>query len=387
MAENNPATPPATPPAAPPSNNPNDLTPAQIRERAAGAPAAQPPAQPPPAPAAAPAPAPFAPQQESDGTFSIKLPTGQVYKGATPQDAYTRLAEGQVAASQRITELTQAEQRARDAAAAALGHAPQPAQPGGPMQWDGNVYNELSKSDPGLAMDYYWGCRMGLASLDDVQPALERIQTNSIAYEQNEVVSKFRGLAPDFPGTKQAVDALMDTVSKQGVAFNAENLAMVHRDLVARRVYAPAAVPPRTIEGTPPPQVAAQFATSPGPPDPRMYDPNPVGQYAFGPNGFGSSPVMFQPAPVAPVPAPASGNYQPPPGYILVPATGAPAGTPPQMVTAPIPTSGYPAQPLATLPAGGGNGAPGGPQAVDENSVNLMDTTALRQFIEQNLTK
>lgn len=371
--QNPPAPPAATQPpvatAAP--TNLNEMTPQQIRDLAAGA-APQPVAAPvvQPQPQAGPQPV-----RGADGQWAIQLPTGQVYKGASPEAAWQQLYDGQVAASRRITELNTEAERLRSGLAAVTGRpvevtpgaAGQPAK----LTWDTAVYRELEKNDPLLAQNYMDACRFGLADINDVPQAFTRMYENTTYNETARETNSFKAMAPDFPGTKEAIDKVLGFLNDNKIAYTATNLKMVHDGMVRAhsldptKGYAPH-TPGQPQGGQPAPAAAPPAAPTPVPPP--VIDANPQGLYSFGPGGFGTAPPAEAPA--------------------VAPAPQAPQPVAPAPVAA---TTGYPSmpvpaqQPLPPAPQGAGPTAGAGP--VTEDTLNTLPTDQLKAYIMQSLQR
>jgi hypothetical protein len=358
--------PPAQQPPAqqPPSQNPNDLSPQQVRDIAAGIPQQAQPAPQQAPPAQIPGLPPI--ERAQDGTMSMRLPTGQVYKGANEYELMAQLAQAQINASGRISELGNETARLRNGLAAVTGQPVQgdgiqPAQ----SQFDRAVYMELQAQDPILAMNYLDQHRFGLNNINEVIPYYQRTAQAADEFRTAQTVSQFRILAPEFPGTQQAVDSVMGFMKQNNIPFTAPNLKLVHDGMVKAGVYQPLQMTQQ------PPLQAAQPAPQPGAPqppqiDPRLLDPNPQGPYAFGPGGFGTN-----------YPAQPSASVAPQPTQPTVVA-------PPPLPTAqypPIPQQAAPLPMPTVTPTAAPNGQP------SEAQVNEMDTSTLRRYIESNLPR
>lgn len=354
----NPQPPVATPaqPAAPAA--PSEMTPEQIRNIAAGTPVA--------APAAAPTQLPSIPglppiERQADGSLAMKLPTGQVYKGANEWELMAELAKGQVNSSAHITNISQETERLRQGLAAVTGTGT-PGQPG-QSQFDRAVYMELQAQDPIIAANYLDQHRFGFQNINDVVPTFQRTAATAEDYRTQVTVNNFRNSNPDFPGTQQAVDAVMGFMKTNNIPFTADNLGMVHQQMVRAQKYQPLVMNPNANQQPGMPTTPAQ-PTAPAPGfNPATYDPNPAGLYAFGPGGFGTSNAPAPAAPAAPMPAaPAAPQY----AYPTMPNVSQPA--------TPVPMG-----PNTTMTI-----QPG--QAITEDTMNgQMSKEQLRQFIETNL--
>jgi hypothetical protein len=281
-----------------------------------------------------------------------------------------------VNASARITELSTEAERLRNGLAAVtgqpVGNGAAPAQ-----QFDRAVYMELQAQDPILAMNYLDQHRFGLNNINDVIPYYTRTAQAADEFRTAQTVSQFRLLAPDFPGTQQAVDAVMGYMKQHGIPFSAPNLHMVHQAMVTAHAqnpavgYAPLQI---TMPGQQPqPQMPQPGNPQPGQPQPQvdprlLYDPSPQGNYSFGPGGFGTSYPAQPAAPTAPTLAQPTVVAPPP---VQVPTVQYP----------PIPQQ---AQPLP-MPTVTPTAAPSG--QASEAQVNEMDTAILRRYIESNLPR
>jgi hypothetical protein len=363
---------------APPQNPPDmgGMTPEQLRQYQIGVQPGTPQA----APQFQPQPVnPYVPQRQQDGQFVIALPTGQRYIGHSPEEAIQRLAEAQVNASQTISNVTAERDRFRTALT-----GDQPGQ--GQAKFDKAAYMELQQVDPILAANYLDQFRFGLNSPAEVPQTFQRMNANAMEYEMAREVNTFKALAPDFPGTQAAVDAVMQTLRANNIPFKAENLRMIHNELATRGVYQRVATQPQyqmPQPGAQPPQPMI-----PGQPPAQLIIPSfePQGNYGFGPNGFGSAPqpaAQFQP------PAPQPPQYAPPqypPAAAQAPQY---APQPPQQAYYPPTTAAYPGMPPAAAapmppPPQGASPVPGAQQP-NENQLNLMTAQALREVVEQRL--
>jgi hypothetical protein len=395
----------------PPQEDPNALTPQQIRDRAAGqqpqqtppAPTQQPPApqpgqqppqqqppagpqpptQQPPPQQAAPSNLPR-PQRQQDGSFVIQLPTGQRYVGRNEQEAYDNLATAQISASTTIRDLReQADRFQRGIQVLSGAPAVDPATGTPKPVFEPAIYKSLQEQDPMTAQLYLLQNIFELNSIDEVIPAINdmRYQTRDYAYQM--AINKFRAGAPDFPGTQQAVDTLMDTMKAHNLGFTADNLIMVHNALKQQNRYPQGAFPQQQ------PQQPQQFAPQ-QPPQQPAYNPNP-NPFQFQPGrGFN----QFQPPPPPPQQQPQppfqASPYAQPPGFGPAPYNPyaqpqnpyAPA--PPQMAA-----GGFPPMPQQQIPIPAGpQGAPGfapGNGQPNEDALNLLPRDELKRQIEANL--
>lgn len=310
-------------------------------------------------------------ERGADGMLSMKLPTGQVYKGRDMNELTAALAQAQVNASQRITELGSETARLRQGIAAVTGQPVQgpDGQPAAQVsQFDRATYMELQALDPILAANYLDAHRLGLPSVNDVVPTYQSVMRATQEFQTAQTVNQFRVLAPDFPGTQEAVNLVMDFMRDQKIPFTAQNLKLVHDGMVRAGKYQPLA--PQQFMPVAQPTVTAMPTMQPQaqPQAPAMYDPSPQGNYAFGPNGFGSqyeTPAATPPAPAMPA-AP----------QLPVQQTVAYPAMPQQAMPMPMPQ--VTTQP--TAPTGGNT-------PITEEAVNTMGTAQLRQLIENNLPR
>jgi hypothetical protein len=378
-----PAQPGQPPPAAPgqPAPQPTPqapqdmggMTPEQLRQYQAGV---QPGT---PQPVFQPAPVnPYAPVQQQDGQYAISLPTGQRYLGRSPEEAIQRLAEGQINASQTISAVTAERDRFRTALT-----GDQPGQ--GQAKFDKAAYMELQQVDPILAANYLDQFRFGLNSPAEVPQTFQRMNANAMEYEMAREVNTFKALAPDFPGTQAAVDAVMQTLRANNIPFKAENLRMIHNELANRGVYQRVPVNPSPTPSYQPPMYGTPGQPQPqipGQPPAQLVIPNfePQGNYGFGPNGFGSAP---QPAP----------QYAPPQYAAPVPPQQGvqyPPSMPQQAAYYPPAPAAYPGMPPAAAapmppPPQGAAPVPQGSQQPNEGQLNLMSAQQLKDVVEQRL--
>lgn len=368
-------TPAPVPAPTPVPTNPHEMTPEQIRQLAAGpAPAPVPIAQP-----AAP-PAPYQPMRQADGSYAIQLPTGQIYKGASPEAAYAQLYEAQVNASRHIQQVNAEVERLRAGLAAVTGRPVEvtPGQPGQPatISWDVNLYRELEKQDPLLAQDYLDACRFGFNDINAVRPAFQSMQQTTskmnLAWETN----NFKAMAPDFPQTKEAIDLILKELNGRGLPYTAANLKLVHDSLVRSHAvdpntgYAPlpANALPQLVAGQPQTMPTQPALPPPAPVAPPVVDANPQGLYSYGPGGFGT---RREEVPTAQPAAPPAGQPAPAPPAAAYPSIPQPVAQP---------------QPMPAAPTGAGPvAAPAG--AMSEDQLYSMPTDKLRQFVEANLQR
>jgi hypothetical protein len=349
------------------------MTPEQLRQYQTGVQ----PGTPQPAPQPQPV-NPYAPVQQQDGQYAIALPTGQRYLGRSPEEAIQRLAEAQVNASQTISSVTAERDRFRTALT-----GDQPGQ--GQAKFDKAAYMELQQVDPILAANYLDQFRFGLNSPAEVPQTFQRMNANAMEYEMAREVNNFKAMAPDFPGSQAAVDAVMQTLRANNIPFKAENLRMIHNELANRGVYQRVPV----NQGMQPgqqfatPQPGQQFQPQiPGQPPAQLVIPNfePQGNYGFGPNGFGSASYPQ----VANTPAPTAQPQYAPPQALQY------AQQQPQQAYYPPAPAAYPGMPPAAAapmppPPQGAAPVPQGSQQSNEGQLNLMSAHQLKDVVEQRL--
>lgn len=383
---------PATPPT---PSDPNEQTPEQIRQAAQGGsppqpspqpqppqapPAAQPPAQAPPAqqpPATPPAPGAVPrPIQQPDGKFAIIMPSGQRYIGDSPEATYDQVIQAQVSATRTIRDITGERDRFRAAAQTLSGGQPVDPQSGQPkQQFEKGVFQSLQEQDPMTAQLYLLQHLFEFDSIEEVIPALTDMRYQTRDYAYNMAINQFRAQAPDFPGTEDAVNKVMQTMQARNLQFTADNLKLVHDGLKNQ----PHGYAPLPMQQAPQPPQAPPYNPYAAPPQPPQlaYNPNPQGMYGYEPGrGFGPSSVpMAAQQPPNPYPPPPPGyGYAPLPPNPYLPANVQPPSYPA------IPAVSTP--PLPTAPTGG---PPMPGQFVDENALYSMDKNALREQLERSL--
>lgn len=365
-----PQTQPGTQPVTAPVTDMNSLTPEQLRQIATGTqPASQ--QQPIMLPGT---------EQLQDGTLQLKLPTGQVYRGRDATELFNQVVQGQVNASQRITEMSQERERINAAINAIGGRTPAgQAQ----EQFDRAVYMELQQVDPIAAQNYLDQYRFGLTSINEVVPYYQNTFRAAQEFQTAQTVNNFRAARPDFPGTREAVDLIIGFMKENNIPFSANNLALVHDGMVKANKYQPLTVQQNSaMTMQPQPGTAGQPGqpVAQPPQNPGFFDVNPQGNYSFGPNGFGSSPYAapVPPAPVVPT---------------AVTAAYAPAAPQPPAAPAPYPAMpqvGYPGMPNAIpmpMPPATGpiTAAPQTVPVQNEGQLNEMSAQQIRAFIESRL--
>jgi hypothetical protein len=396
------AAPPQQPQAAPPVQQPQAPQPADLHSMptadvraVASAPGTQAPGVQPQQPQAPPAGI-QRPVRQADGNFVLDTPWRSRYVGRTEQEVYDQLYAAQGNAITEIQRANQDRERLRQGVRAAVSEGGPAA--GEPEAFHPEIYRQLQAADPQTAEWYVLQHMFKFDTIEEAQQRIPRFFDIVERIEQNMVVGDFHRMAPEFPATAQAVDALMNEFERSGMELTPENLLHIHRSLLyansrdPRIGYAPLpqelgapGVP--TMEPTDPRQVMA-----------RMYGIGPEGNYAFNADrGFGAAPappVMYPPAGQAPVTAAAPPSGYPPrpgtPAYPAYPAYPAPAA-------APAATPGYPPQPAAAAPAYPyppaapaaipvpSLYAPGSyaPASYDENVLYGMEKAALREYVER----
>jgi hypothetical protein len=172
--------------------------------------------------------------QNADGTWNVKLQTGEVFNG-TAEEVIRR----QAAAHVNTKRWAQQQRQIAEQAA-------QVQQPKAPAE---NLGQELTWS---LADDLAARQResvahsFGFSSADEM---IQDYQTNKqVAQEaqqfiaeakQDRAISSFWATHPDFPGTDQANDALGQIFDERGWEVNAENLELAHSLAIQRHLYEP----------------------------------------------------------------------------------------------------------------------------------------------------
>jgi hypothetical protein len=322
----------------------------------------------------------------------LALPTGQRYKGASPEEVWQQVAAAQVSASQTIRDISLERDRYRRGIQTISG-APEvdPATGQAKPVFDHGIFENLWGNDPMMGMQYMLQHLFGLNSIDEVVPTLEdvRYQTRDYAYQM--AINRFRAAAPDFPGTQQAVDALLDTMKAHNMPFTSDALVMVHNALKQQNRY--------PVAQQQPPQGQQPQGQQPPPPQP-AFNPNPQGPYAYEMGrGFGPPAVFAPPAPPQPqYQAPPNPYQQPPNPYAAPPAPPgfAPMGpqgyapTPPPGFYQPAPGT-FPTMPAMQTPplptVQPGMGMQPGSNVVDEGALNNMDRATLRAALESGLPR
>lgn len=159
----------------------------------------------------------------SDFPGEFKLGDGTVVKAANWEEAFQKVAEMKVNTSaalrdreeqirQRMTELEQIRQ-------AAQGNQPQP----DAGEFDEKKYWELANKDPRLATRYALASDLGVEP--EVLPQLFNEMRNVSVYSaDNMEMQTFMQRNPDWPGTDQASDMVIERLVARNAPLTADNL-------------------------------------------------------------------------------------------------------------------------------------------------------------------
>jgi hypothetical protein len=170
----------------------------------------------------------------SDGTYEVKLPTGQTYRGSTPEAVVGEVVKAQVNASTRITELG-AETKAKDARIAelqrALDERSRVAAPATEASKDGfnmDQFAKIAETDFLAALDYADAHRFGFADPSEVRPAFTKTYSTAMEVADRIEIAKFHQVAEDFPGGDDPTKALLDRLQANGDEISLKNLLFAY---------------------------------------------------------------------------------------------------------------------------------------------------------------
>jgi len=175
--------------------------------------------------------------QNADGTWNVKLQTGEVFNG-TAEEVIRRQAAAHVNTKRWAQ---QQRQIAEQAAQVQQPAAPPAENLGQEFTATGSLADDLAaRQRESVARSF------GFSSADEM---IQDYKTNKqVAQEaqqfiqeakQDRAISSFWATHPDFPGTDQANDAIGQIIDERGWEVSAENLELAHSLAIQRRMYEP----------------------------------------------------------------------------------------------------------------------------------------------------
>jgi hypothetical protein len=203
------------------------------------------------------------------GQFALAYPTGEVFRGSMEEIQSAVIKAG--IETKRWGRSLNAEVKQLRAQLAALqnGQAPGNPVPETPQPtWEqlGQLPDESSRFLVENAAKV-----LGYRNADElINHQLERdqklasVEQKLEQYENDKILGDFMLMAPDYPDTKQAANAIAQIIDASGLEWNADNMALAHQHAVRKGLYQ--ALRPEEIEVSNQPQPRSGRHVPPTPP-------------------------------------------------------------------------------------------------------------------------
>lgn len=188
--------------------------------------------------------------------LEVKLSTGQVFKGATPEEVISKIASAQEQASTTIRDREEQIRQLNEQLAQRQATQAQPISADG--TFDKKKYWELMDQNPVEAQNYLDSVRLQIPQ-EQVVPAYQYAYTVSQRVADQMEVARFHQTFPDFPGGDQNADLLLRECEARGRATNnADMLGVTFMELQREGKITPSASANTTAtqqRETPPPML------------------------------------------------------------------------------------------------------------------------------------
>jgi hypothetical protein len=167
-----------------------------------------------------------------DGTWTVVLPTREVFKGTAPEVMQAQAAaqvNGRLWAEHKVAQLKQ--QQAQQQPAAELNEQPTE------QNYSGSLSQDLAaRQADALAQQFGFSDKNEMMQWgESVSQKMATIQD----YENEKLATRFCADNPDFPGTPEAVNAVTSIVENNGWEWNAESLKAAHLLAARNHIYEP----------------------------------------------------------------------------------------------------------------------------------------------------
>lgn len=180
-------------------------------------------------------------QKPTEFPLEVKLETGQIYRGQTPQDVLDQIVNAQTEATRTI--------RAREAEMAGLRQELEsvkqqiPKPPANASDAEKQQYYQTWAQDPKQALMMQLGEMIGVKPERVVEVLKRSVEGSTV----NSAADEFLGRCPDFPRTNEAGQlmhaAIKSRFGEGPDATTADNLELVYHDLVRNGRIAPGMAP------------------------------------------------------------------------------------------------------------------------------------------------
>jgi hypothetical protein len=152
----------------------------------------------------------------------FKLGDGTVVKAASWEEAFQKVADMKVHTAEALRDREAQIETLRQSQAPPPVPVPEPG-----SGFDQKKYWELMNADPLAAQQYMDGVRFGVDP--NIVPNLYREVFNASQYSADTFeITQFLQNNPDFPGTTEATDIVVDTCAEEGRPLTKENLEYVY---------------------------------------------------------------------------------------------------------------------------------------------------------------
>jgi hypothetical protein len=166
--------------------------------------------------------------KNADGSFTVKLVTGEVFTAKDDLDLATKMGSAHVATKKWAQEKT----------------APQPTTTPA-MEADAARQQLVDKyfatvgTDPVRANLEATAFGLGFGSVEEMVESVKQMRSNAQVSQSDALTRDFLRSNPDFPNTDEATGKLLGTIQDAGLPINLNTLKMAHAQCVKDNLYKP----------------------------------------------------------------------------------------------------------------------------------------------------
>lgn len=165
----------------------------------------------------------------------FKLGDGTVVKAANWEEAFQKVADMKVNTATALRDRERQIEELRAAGAA----TPPPVTPPASTGFDQKAYWELMNADPTAAQNYLDAFRLGVENPADVPRLFNEMRNVSVFSADNFEIQSFMQKNPDFPGTDEAADYLINQLAARNAPLTANDLEYEYLKAVRDGVIEP----------------------------------------------------------------------------------------------------------------------------------------------------
>lgn len=175
-------------------------------------------------------------QQQPGGQHEVRLRTGHVFRGATPEEALSRaqdhlnrLADGMVDRGYQQQPQQQPVQ--------------QPQRPA----WSNEEFYKTFATDPRQAMDAYFEDRLGMP-IDEFRQTVDHSYSVATQVEDRIAIADFMAQNQDYPASEESGALLVKRLARDNVPMSSWNLEVAYRQLVREGALVPIQVEQERVQ-------------------------------------------------------------------------------------------------------------------------------------------